>query len=465
MKSPECRAGRGVPEGELLIEIDPMDYQLEVRRLSKELAQAKATLQELEVDLENTKASIELAQEEIELQAREVERLRKLVGRRIVAESELDQALSLELAAENQLLTLNNRLRSFQTSRDRLKLAIELGATRLEQAEIDLERTKVTAPIDGVIVQDPVEADGFVQAGATLFVIEDTSAVEILCNLRMDQLFWLLQGRDRLAAARDDVASEGSATPSSSVRSYDIPQAPATVIYEMAGERFRSISLDLIFGCPGETMEDWKSDLQAALRLEPDHLSTYGLTYEKGTRFWNRLYHGQLVPLDEQLEREMFETAIDTLKSAGYEHYEVSNFARPGHRCRHNETYWSGEEYYAAGAGAASYLDGRRESNHRSVTAYIKRVLNGESPVVYSERLKSRQAAQERLVFGLRRLQGVDCHEFQQQTGFSVEQLVGPALQKHLDLSLLETAENRLRLTREGLMVSDSIWPDFLNYD
>src|SRR5947208_1241880 len=223
-----------------------------------------------------------------------------------------------------------------------------------------------------------------------------------------------------------------------------------------------ALALDLIFGVPGESLPDWKEDLQAAIDLSPDHLSTYGLTFEKGTNFWSRLSRGELARVEEEAERQMYEVAIDTLTAAGYEHYEVSNFARPGHRCRHNENYWLGGQYFAAGPGASRFVGGVRQTNHRSTTTYIARVLGGESPVAESEQLGPEDAARERLVFGLRRLEGIHPAAFAAATGFSIEQLGGEALPRLIDLGLLERGRDYLRLTRRGLMVSDAIWPEFL---
>jgi oxygen-independent coproporphyrinogen-3 oxidase len=166
--------------------------------------------------------------------------------------------------------------------------------------------------------------------------------------------------------------------------------------------------------------------------------------------------------VDEELERAMYEAAIDTLARAGWEHYEVSNFARPGQRCRHNQTYWRGGSYFAAGPGAARFVDGWRETNHRSTTKYVQRVLAGQSPVAERERLAPADAARERLVFGLRMLEGVDCRAFCEQTGFHVERLVGQAVANCVRWGLLEMVGERLRLTRRGLLVSDAIWPHFL---
>lgn len=223
-----------------------------------------------------------------------------------------------------------------------------------------------------------------------------------------------------------------------------------------------SVSLDLIFGVPGETLADWRVDLERAIALDPTHISTYGLTFEKGTQFWNHREHGELIPIDEEVERDMYLTAIDRLADAGFEHYEISNFARPGQRSRHNETYWSGRGYFAAGPGAARYVDGRRQTNHRSTTTYLSRIERGESPVAEEERLDDQQRAREMLVFGLRRLEGVNREEFMARTGFALDALAGEQIARFVKDGLLRDNGERVQLTREGLLVSDSLWPDLL---
>ena len=222
------------------------------------------------------------------------------------------------------------------------------------------------------------------------------------------------------------------------------------------------VSLDLIFGVPGETMAEWQADLRKAIELAPDHISTYGLTFEQGTSFWNRQQRGELVSADEELERDMYLMAIDTLAEAGFEHYEVSNFARPGHRSRHNETYWSGRGYFAAGPGAARYVGGRRQTNHRSTTTYLQRIQKGESPVAEDECLDDEQRAREALVFALRRLEGITRTQFAARTGFDLDPLVGETIAQFVELGMLTDDGERVRLTREGLLVSDSIWPELL---
>jgi oxygen-independent coproporphyrinogen-3 oxidase len=226
--------------------------------------------------------------------------------------------------------------------------------------------------------------------------------------------------------------------------------------------RFKSLALDLIFGVPGETLRTWRADLHAAVAAEVDHVSTYGLTFERGAAFWGRLQRGQLQPVGEERERAMYEAALDALTAAGWEHYEVSNFARPGHRCRHNEVYWRGHAYFAVGPGAARYVDGWRETNHRSTTTYLKRVLAGQSPVAERERLAPADAARERLVFGLRMMEGVERSSFAAASGFEIDALVGDALRHFVDQGLVADTGSHIRLTRAGLLVSDAIWPAFL---
>jgi oxygen-independent coproporphyrinogen-3 oxidase len=243
-------------------------------------------------------------------------------------------------------------------------------------------------------------------------------------------------------------------------RDHDASKIQAAV--ELAKRAGMHVALDLIFGTPGETLDRWRADLDAAIALDPDHVSTYGLTFERGTAFWGRRLRGELCEVNDELERDMYALAIDRLLAAGFEHYEVSNFARPGCRSRHNQTYWSGESYFAYGPGAARYIDGVRETNHRSTTKYLQRVLAGNSPVVEREQLSSEARARELLVFGLRRMEGVSRSEFREQTSFAIDDLADGALQKFVELELLVDDGERILLSRDGLFVSDALWPELL---
>jgi oxygen-independent coproporphyrinogen-3 oxidase len=222
------------------------------------------------------------------------------------------------------------------------------------------------------------------------------------------------------------------------------------------------VVFDLIFAAPGETLAEWQADLESAIALSPEHFSVYGLTIERGTAFWSRRQQGTLSEVDEELQRAMYAHSIDRLTASSYEHYEVSNFARPGYRSRHNQVYWAGEGYYAAGPGAARYVNGIRENNHRSTTNYLKHVFAGESPVAEREQLTPESRARELLVFSLRRIAGISRTDFRDRTGYEIDRLIGPQLKKFVDLHLLDDNGETIRLTREGLFVSDAIWPEML---
>jgi oxygen-independent coproporphyrinogen-3 oxidase len=223
-----------------------------------------------------------------------------------------------------------------------------------------------------------------------------------------------------------------------------------------------NIGLDLIFGVPGQTVELWQQTLAAALALEPTHVSTYGLTFEKGTAFQSRLDKGLLNKCDEELERAMYAVAMDELPRAGLEQYELSNFARPGFRCRHNEVYWAGRPFFGFGPGAARYAGGRRELNHRSVTTWINRVLAGHSPIADAEELSPEGRARELVMLNLRRCSGLSLAEFHEQTGFDFRELAGDTLPRHLRQGLLEEQDGHVRLTREGRFLADTVFSEYV---
>lgn len=227
-------------------------------------------------------------------------------------------------------------------------------------------------------------------------------------------------------------------------------------------ERFENVSLDLIFALPGQTLTHWRETLRRAIELRPTHLSTYGLTFEKGTAFWSRRERGAIQQLPNELERDMYAAAMDDLAAAGFEQYEISNFARPGFRCRHNQTYWRALPYFGFGPGAARYINGRRESNHRSTTTWIKRVLAGQSGVAMSEELTPEHRAREAIVLGLRQLDGIRRDEFRTLTGFDLDEMTGPTIAQQVAERHLEDLGGSIRLTREGLFFGDQVMIAFL---
>jgi len=223
-------------------------------------------------------------------------------------------------------------------------------------------------------------------------------------------------------------------------------------------DRFPRWSLDLIFGVPGSSLDDWRADLDAALALGPAHLSCYGLVYEKGTALWKQLQRGRVDPVAEEDERLMYELVMDRLESVGLSMYEISNYARPGHESRHNLVYWANDAYWGLGLGAAQFADGLRTVNARDLLGYLKRIEAGESVVSLSERLDPEKHARETAMLMLRRTQiGIIRDDFQRRTGFDLDALLGPVVARFTAEGLLEDDGARVRLTREGRFLADRV--------
>ena len=230
----------------------------------------------------------------------------------------------------------------------------------------------------------------------------------------------------------------------------------------LLGERGLAVNIDLMTAAPGQSLTAVERDLDAAIAIGPQHVSVYCLTWEKGTAFEGLRRTGALAAADEGDERAMFEAAIDRLEAAGYEHEEVSNFARPGHRCRHNEAYWDCRPWEAFGPGAARF-DGRtRITNHRSPVTWMNRVLTGDDVTGDVDAMDAEAAARERLVVGLRRRAGVERAAFRAASGLDLDDLAAPAITRWVVQGLATDDGETIRLTRAGLLVSDSLWADVL---
>jgi oxygen-independent coproporphyrinogen-3 oxidase len=238
-------------------------------------------------------------------------------------------------------------------------------------------------------------------------------------------------------------------------RDHDARQIASAV--DMIRQRIDNLSLDLIFASPEETMELWQHDLESALKLCPDHLSTYELTYEKGTQFWNRMNRSELARADEDLCASMYEWTIHRLASAQMQQYEVSSFAMPDRRCRHNLQYWNRQPWFAFGPGAARFIDGIRQTNHGSTMQYLKLIESGQMPVADHCQLSPTDAAAEGLAIALRQIDGISQAEFEKQYGYSVDSVLGSTKATLLEHSLAEEFADQFRLTQKGLMVCDRI--------
>jgi oxygen-independent coproporphyrinogen-3 oxidase len=226
--------------------------------------------------------------------------------------------------------------------------------------------------------------------------------------------------------------------------------------------RIDNFGVDLIYGVPDQSPDDWRDSLQQAIDLQPAHVSTYGLTYEKGTAFWTRRQQRTLVPVDDASEADMYSTAMDWLPAHGYQQYELSNFAQSGRESRHNAVYWQGLPYDGFGPGAAAYVDGTRRTNHRSVTTWLKRILAGESGVGASETLSPEERAREALWLGLRRTSGIERAIFAARFGIELDSLAGDKLPTLIAAGWITDDARSIRLTRAGRLLADRVAAEFL---
>ncbi len=226
---------------------------------------------------------------------------------------------------------------------------------------------------------------------------------------------------------------------------------------------FDNLNLDFIYGIPGQTALRWRDTLRRAIDLAPEHLSCYALMYEPGTALTRRRREGRLSPCDDELEVEMFEMTIDELTAAGYEHYEISNFARPGRQCRHNLIYWENREYLGIGPSAVSYLNGRRSKSLADVRRYVELAAGDLADlIVEDETLPPQARAAETAVQMLRLTRGIDWGRFRELAQHDAASLFAKPIEKHRDLGLLEVDAEGARLTRRGLLLSNQVMQDFL---
>jgi oxygen-independent coproporphyrinogen-3 oxidase len=228
---------------------------------------------------------------------------------------------------------------------------------------------------------------------------------------------------------------------------------------------FDNVSLDLIFGVPGETVEEWGRDLAAAIALRPEHVSAYALTYEEGTPYHAWRASGRIAPVSDDDEAAMAETTVALLEGAGLARYEISSFARPGREARHNVSYWDGSDYLGVGAGAHSFSrtppPGRRWMNERLPARYLAAVRAGGRAVAREEELTAAQARGEFVMTGLRRIAGVDAREFARRFGAALDAAF-PQVAGLVADGLLERAGGSVRLTTRGLTFADTVAARFL---
>ena len=226
---------------------------------------------------------------------------------------------------------------------------------------------------------------------------------------------------------------------------------------------FDNVNFDLIFGLPQQSLESWRRTLDAALPLQPDHISLYALTVERGTPMYDWVRRGEIPYPDPDAAADMYDLAEDRLAEAGYVHYEISNWCKPGRACAHNLIYWRNEPYFGFGPGAHSSSIRRRWWNVRRPAEYVERIERGESVEMGAEDLDERTSRGETMVMGLRLLQeGVTYARFEQRHGVAMHDVFGEALRAGQEKGLLELLPDRARLTPKGRFLSNQVFTAFV---
>lgn len=219
---------------------------------------------------------------------------------------------------------------------------------------------------------------------------------------------------------------------------------------------FRNVSLDLIYGVPGQTLKSWQETLQRALALKPDHLSCYALTIEAQTPFANWVEQGRMPDVDDEMATQMMEEAATILQTHGYMRYEVSNWAKPGFECRHNLSIWRGGNYFAAGCGAHGHQNGRRWWNERNASKYVFLMDTEKSAMAGQEQLQPLDRARELVLLGLRLKEGLRWKNLQ-NLDVSPEELFNESLKALISEKLLLEDEESLRVHPASIAVTDAI--------
>ena len=224
---------------------------------------------------------------------------------------------------------------------------------------------------------------------------------------------------------------------------------------------FDNISIDLIYALPGQTMDQVKDNVAKAIALDIPHMSLYSLILENHTVFMNRMRRGKLPLPKEEVEAEMFEYIIAELERAGFEHYEISNFSKPGFESRHNLMYWDNAEYYGIGAGASGYVNGVRYKNHGPIRHYLKAVEEGNARI-HEEHLSLREQMEEEMFLGLRKKTGVSKARFEEKFSTSFENLYGQVVRDLCHQGLLQVEGQQIRMTKKGLFLGDTVAERFI---
>lgn len=229
--------------------------------------------------------------------------------------------------------------------------------------------------------------------------------------------------------------------------------------YNIAREiGFKNINVDLMLALPEQTIADIKESVQKIVKLNPEHISIYSLILEEGTKLYDMVNNKECILPEEDIERKMYWQVKDILQECGYEHYEISNFAKKGYCSKHNTDCWEQKEYIGLGAGAHSYLDNRRYSNLESIEKYIKNYNDKEVHEIQDKLSQEK----EYMILGLRRLDGINISRFKNKFNENPIYLFRNELNKLVELELIEVDLNNIKLTNKGLDLANIVWEEFI---
>lgn len=228
-------------------------------------------------------------------------------------------------------------------------------------------------------------------------------------------------------------------------------------------EGFNNINIDIMFALPDQTTEDLQITLKKAVSLKPDHLSLYNLTIKSGTEYYKKYKKGKLKLPNEDEEYDMYNWAINFLEENGFEHYEISNFARPYKRSMHNLIYWQNKPYLGIGAGAYSFIKGYRYMNYENPARYTKEIMSGKLPIDNGEKLSLRKRMVETIILGLRTKDGVGYKKFKVRFGVNLNDIFSEQVIKSVNLGLLQKDDYRIKLTRKGIFLANTVFREFVD--
>ncbi|MFW5787820.1 MAG: radical SAM family heme chaperone HemW [Halanaerobiales bacterium] len=227
-------------------------------------------------------------------------------------------------------------------------------------------------------------------------------------------------------------------------------------------EYFKNYNIDLIFSIPGQNILSWQETLNTILKFKPPHISTYNLQIEEGSRLKDLVDNGQLIPVSEKNDAEIYKKTINILKNSGYNHYEISNFAKTNYNCRHNLQYWQYEPYIGLGPSAHGFTGFKRYKNFADVNKYFSLLKNNSLPIAQFFNLDKKELMSEMMIMGLRLIEGVSKKRFQKRFNVSISKIFGKEIKETTEKGLIIEEGDKIKLTRRGIFLANQVFLRFL---